>query len=271
MNNKQKYFMNNNHLRTIIFVLSEGMFFLKYKQNEKSNQTNKIETTFSSLWLFCLFCILQKIKASDCQETTVTFTNGISTGGKSVSDVAGFIEFTALSKTSGTINKEQSKFKWNVTKIVAKTDGTGQALETDTITFYTILADPTGTTTGGSPWNVADTTIDNKIQPWITALEFAIATANTKGQSTPSTALGQLTTYLHSGHGMTYDTTSGESGFGLSGGAGAFQLSNYINKTGNNPRGTNVVIVMIKLLPFLYLDVSWVLMFNTLIWMNLVI
>jgi hypothetical protein len=203
------------------------------KLNKKS-ETNRVETIFSSVWLFCLFRILQKIKNCDCQETTVTFTNGISTGSKSVSGVNGFVEFAALSNTSNKINKEQSKFVWNVTKILEKTDGTGQALETDTITFYTILADPTGTTTGDSPWNTADTTTDNKIQPWVTALEFTIQTANTKSKATPASALGQLTTYLHSGHGMTYDTTSGASGFGTfyATGNGTFRLSDYISQLG---------------------------------------
>jgi hypothetical protein len=116
-----------------------------------------------------------------------------------------------------------------------KTTSIGTAPTTDTTTFYTVLDVPNG------PWNVADTTTpdtndvtktipkDDKIQPWITALEFAIQTANTKGQSTPATALGQLTTFLHAqddptttdvieGHGMTYDTTNGASGFGLSSG-----------------------------------------------------
>jgi hypothetical protein len=67
----------------------------------------------------------------------------------------------------------------------------------------------------------------------VTALEFAIETANVKGTSTPETALAQLTTYLHTGHGMTYDTTSGASGFGTfyTNGNGSFNITNYINKS----------------------------------------
>jgi hypothetical protein len=162
-----------------------------------------------------------------CEETTATFTNGVSTGGKSVSGVDGFIEFAASSNTSDKINKEQSKFDWYVTKIIGKTDGIGQALETDMVTFYTILNTPQ------TPWNVNDTTIsdlsdpsktipqDDKIQPWVAALEFTIGTAAVKGNSSPELALSRLTTFLHAqddsattdvieGHGLTYDTTSGE-------------------------------------------------------------
>jgi hypothetical protein len=161
-------------------------------------------------------------------ETTVTIgTNKISTGGKSVAGVAGFIAFTANANTANAVKKEESTFVWEVTKINNKTTGTGQALETDTITFYTVLDVPK------DPWDVNDSSADDKIQPWVTDLEFAIETANTKGQSTADTALGQLTTYLHSGHGMTYDTTNGESHF-LSSTGSTFNLSNYITKTGGN-------------------------------------
>jgi hypothetical protein len=59
MKHEQKYFINDcNYLRTILFVMFECMSFLKYKSNEKSKQTNSIETKFSSVWLFCLFRIL---------------------------------------------------------------------------------------------------------------------------------------------------------------------------------------------------------------------
>jgi hypothetical protein len=187
-----------------------------------------------------------------CEETTVTFTNGISTGGKSVSGVAGFIEFAALSNTSNKINKEQSKFNWNVTKIIGKTDGTGLALETDTITFYTIFDVPQ------SPWNVSDTTIpdpndpsktipqDDKLQPWVTALEFAIGTAAVKGNTSPESALSQLTTFLHAqdnpattdvieGHGMTYEPTGGNPKYFSGNPANAsFNVTGYISKGNGN-------------------------------------
>ena len=54
---------------------------------------------------------------------SVTITNGISTGTKSVAGVAGFIEFTAKAKTAAAVNKETSTFDWKVTKINTKTTG----------------------------------------------------------------------------------------------------------------------------------------------------
>jgi hypothetical protein len=63
MNNKQKDFINNcNYLRTIIFIMFEYMSFLKYEPNEKSKQMNRVKTKCSFVWLFCLFCISQKIR-----------------------------------------------------------------------------------------------------------------------------------------------------------------------------------------------------------------
>ncbi len=175
------------------------------------------------------------------------------TGGKSVSGVDGFIEFAAKSNTSSTINKEKDKFVWDVTQIEGKTEGTGKATETAEATIYTVLDVPK------DPWNVTDTPrtevktdiplfgevvtgyryTDDKNQPWVTALEFTIETAGTKGKATPEAALSQLTTYLHTGHGLTYDTTSGAPHYGgtwpspqaliMSG--GGFYVQNYIDKT----------------------------------------
>ncbi|MDR0522564.1 MAG: hypothetical protein LBH00_12040 [Planctomycetaceae bacterium] len=107
----------------------------------------------------------------------------------------------------------------------AKSTATSVIATTDAITVYTVLAAPSG------PWNPANTTGDDKQQPWVSALDFAIATANTKEETTPADALAQLTTYLHGGHGMTYDTVSGASGFGMGMAGGAFKLTDYINRT----------------------------------------
>jgi hypothetical protein len=76
------------------------------------------------------------------------------------------------------VNKEQSSFVWNVTKITDKTTGTGTALTTNSITFYTVLDVPK------DPWDPSDTTdtipnaylngytttTDNRMQPWVSVL-----------------------------------------------------------------------------------------------------
>ena len=45
------------------------------------------------------------------------------------------------------------------------------------------------------------------------ALEFAIVKAGAQGKSTDKDALAVITTYLHSGHGLRYDTEQGRSRF----------------------------------------------------------
>ncbi|MDR3109987.1 MAG: hypothetical protein LBU65_09945, partial [Planctomycetaceae bacterium] len=92
------------------------------------------------------------------------------------------------------VKKEQGTFVWNVTKITDKTTGTGTALTTDQLTFYTILDVPK------DPWDPADTTdsvpvlspngytyvgtTDNKTQPWVTILEMLTAAAWCNGMTT---------------------------------------------------------------------------------------
>jgi hypothetical protein len=173
-------------------------------------------------------------------QTDITFgTNLISTGGKSVAGVAGFNAFTAKSNTANTVKKETSTFVWNVTKIENKTTGIGEALETNPITFYTVLDVPKYV------WEPEDKTIpdpadptktipkDDKTQPWVTDLEFTIITAGADGQATPESALTQLTTYLHTSYGMIYDTTNGASHY-TNETEIRFDLSNYMTKALGN-------------------------------------
>ena len=156
---------------------------------------------------------------------------------KTINGITGFIKFVVSGTTSNAINYENAKFDWEVTKIGGNNTGSNKATVADGIEIFTVLADPSNSAAGGSPWNVADnTTTDDRVMPWVTALRFAIDTAGTKGEATPATALSQLTSYLHNGHGMTYDTTNGAPGFGTFHGnqlsQDSFNLTNYINKTG---------------------------------------
>jgi hypothetical protein len=164
------------------------------------------------------------------KEEDVTFTQGltatnpqktVSTGTKAIAGVAGFVEFEAKSNTSAAVNKETGAFTWNVNKIKyggkAKTNGGGTMATTAPVTIYTVLDVPKYV------WEPEDKMVpdptdpakmipkDDKTQPWVSALEFAIQTANVKGKTTSDAALSQLTTFLHTGHGMAYDTTTGAS------------------------------------------------------------
>lgn len=143
------------------------------------------------------------------KETSVTFgANGISSGGKGVAGVAGFIEFAANAKTAAAVNKETSAFDWKVTKIKDKTTGTGKALTTTPVTFYTVLDVPK------DPWDPSDTTSlagypyppeDNKMQPWVTVLETMTSTAWCGGKTTVEQAAAAITTNLYEGGKFRYE------------------------------------------------------------------
>ncbi|MDO4571514.1 MAG: hypothetical protein Q4D38_14105 [Planctomycetia bacterium] len=97
-----------------------------------------------------LNAVAPNVAIGGLESKTVTFNaNGISTG-VSIAGVNGFVEFAANESTASAVNKEVSAFDWNVTKIVNKTDGTGKALTTDAVTFYTVLDVPVSSTTSTS-------------------------------------------------------------------------------------------------------------------------
>ena len=134
-----------------------------------------------------------------------------------------------------------------VTQIESKTTGCGVAATTVPVTVYTVLATPTG------PWNVADSPPtpsapdpffpdrppqfyypDDLNMPWVTALEFAIGA--TWGCATEEEALGDLTTFLHSGHGLKYDTDRGAPGYYGQRSANSFATAAYMSA----PNGSKV-------------------------------
>ena len=97
-------------------------------------------------------------------------------------------------------------------------------------TVYTILNDPM------SPWV---NTFGNPKNAWVKALDFAIESAGCAGVVVASNALRHITHDLHSGHGLTYDTTNGASAYtslnrGWNGSTYFLyvdmELSNYIEK-----------------------------------------
>jgi hypothetical protein len=78
-----------------------------------------------------------------------------------------------------------------------------------------------------TPWNTGS----NK--PWIKALDFAIDTCKANGTDTKA-ALASITSYLHSSHGLTYDTNIGQAKFSSGTLNRTFKLSDYIIKSTGN-------------------------------------
>jgi hypothetical protein len=165
-------------------------------------------------------------------ETDVSFANSVSTGGKSIAGIVGFIEFDSKSKTSAVVNKEESAFVWKINKIQhggnEKTNGTGVVTTTDTITFYTVLDVPK------DPWNPIDTldatpsvtdpvigavitpggpyygypypAEDNKMQPWVSVLETMTNAAWCEGKTTVEQIAEAITTNLYEENKFRYET-----------------------------------------------------------------
>ena len=65
-----------------------------------------------------------------------------------------------------------------------------------------------------SPWYDTE-----KQRPWVTALEFTIVTANTKGCKTLQTAFTKILTFIHDSYGLYYDTFRGSPNFTKGGGS----------------------------------------------------
>jgi hypothetical protein len=84
---------------------------------------------------------------------------------------------------------------------------------------YTILGEPR------PPWK---NKYDEKENAWTNALEFAIVKAGAQGKSTDKDALAAITKYLHSGHGLVYDTVLGSSRYWIN---NSFSATAYISVT----------------------------------------
>ncbi|MDO4628376.1 MAG: hypothetical protein Q4C70_04265 [Planctomycetia bacterium] len=131
-------------------------------------------------------------------------------------DATGFVKFDAISTTSETIAKETSTFTWYVDRIGGLNGF--YSFDTAPLTVYTVLDTPK------ISWEVENTDGDDQLQPWATALEFAIGTAGAQGTDLES--LEHLTQFLYSGHGMSYNMST-ESAFCSN--RGVFDLQSYID------------------------------------------
>ncbi len=152
---------------------------------------------------------------------------------RAVNGVDDFVAFGVQNTTSSVVRREEARFYWEVTNIGADVSngnntGSNEAVITDPIRMYTVLDTPR------SPWDVSDSfSTDDKHQPWVKALEFVTNTAGVNVKDDVG-AMATLTTYLHGGHGLTYDTVSGAPEYASGGLGGTMLLSEYIDKSRGN-------------------------------------
>ena len=151
--------------------------------------------------------------------TNVVFAGGVSS--------PEYVEFSLTNRTLSCIDRSGGGvLDWSADSINEQSgcdmNNSGPHL------VYTILGEPK------PPW-------DNKYgeheNAWTNALEFAIVKAGAQGKSTDKDALAAITKYLHSGHGLVYDTVSGSSRYWIT---NSFSATAYINVT-NSASATNFV------------------------------
>ena len=153
--------------------------------------------------------------------TNIVFKNGVSVG-----DAQGYVSLTFAKSTPTAIRKSSDKWDWKTTKI-NQTSFTETIFTNSTHTSYNIFAVPV------APWN---NTFNSRQNAWSDALDFTIVTNGCNGATTPHAALSSITQYLHSGHGLTYNTTNGAPRYAivLSSGITGMRLSEYMSKSRGN-------------------------------------
>lgn len=158
-------------------------------------------------------------------EKSITIKNTGISDGDTIATKAGFVAFNSTKNTADKIKKETYSFQWKLTEINGETLSTAIDLNSiSNVIVYTI------SDASISPWTPNGS---GSSQPWVSALEFAIHTAGAGGKNA-SAALAAITSYLHTGHGMTYDADGGgRAHFASGSSASSFNLTGYMSKTGN--------------------------------------
>jgi hypothetical protein len=130
------------------------------------------------------------------KSTTVNFTGGVSN--------PEFVEFSLERATDDKINKVSETWEW---KLGNERCGGAEIKfdESGPHTVYTVLAVPS------LPWYREEPagTIKKDHEPWVSALDFVIETAGTKGKKTVPEAVSQITSFLHGAFGLKYDAKEG--------------------------------------------------------------
>ena len=156
---------------------------------------------------------------SSLMPTNVVFSNGVSS--------PEYFEFAMKKRTLNCIDRSLGgMLSWTADSVNGQSgcdmNNSGPHL------VYTILGEPK------PPW---DNKYGEKENAWTNALEFAIVKAGAQGKSTDKDALAAITKYLHSGHGLVYDTVSGSSRYWIT---NSFSATAYINVS-NSASATNFV------------------------------
>ncbi|MBP5620946.1 MAG: hypothetical protein J6X44_02910 [Thermoguttaceae bacterium] len=124
---------------------------------------------------------------------------------KSINGIDNFVKFTTTGSTAATVNYENATFEWQITQIGGNITGSNKFTVAQNIKLFTVLANPSGTTTANSPWNVVDTSEDDKKMPWVSVLDYACQWAN--NCATQDSAIGNITQHAYTDFEKEYDFT----------------------------------------------------------------
>ncbi len=156
--------------------------------------------------------------------------------GTTVATISSHDVSTTITIIGGTTTTENG-----ITTITDPSSITVETIESGVITTRSIAINNGITTINSfnasvctSPWDTTDnSSVDDLKQPWVSALEFAVKTANARGNDV--NALSTLTRYLHSNHGLVYETVDGESKFLTSSSKSLkIRLENYMDRNFTN-------------------------------------
>lgn len=163
-------------------------------------------------------------------ETTVAFSAGVSN--------PEYTEMALDANTPNKVRKDVGRLNWSASEANGMAMASCQFASTGTHTFYTVLDVPQ------SPWYDTE-----KEHPWVNALEFTILGPGGSGgaidKTTIADAAAAVTTFVHGGHMLVYDTTSGDVSYVLSlkgraggcgppaiaGTSGVFDLTKFIPRS----------------------------------------
>ena len=135
----------------------------------------------------------KKGSLGDAIEKTVTFVRGISKEGKDILSTIGideseYVEFTIKGKTPDKVYVSEESWSWIVTGVNGQTVSDMEVERTLKHRIYILWDKPK------PPWNQA---INDKANPWVNALDFAIVSCNTKDKTTEDDIMKAITTKLY--------------------------------------------------------------------------
>jgi len=191
-----------------------GLRDVTVKARFTTTYPNVTNMTISTMYAYSSF-LLQPL-----QPLSVEFANGVSVG-----DVDGYVTFTASYPTFPIVYKYNDFMYWQTTAINHKPVPAVLFETTGPHRVYNILEEPKQ-----SPWNNTYGHVNNA---WVSALDFVMDKMGVRTLSDKHAVLAAITSYLHTGHGLTYDINHGVSKFIIFRDE-VFNLTSYINKSSGN-------------------------------------